>query len=52
MQKLCISLALATFKQALAVEMDRGVMVLTQENFDEEVKNYENLLIEFYAPGW
>ena len=44
--------ALTTFKKALALEVDRGVMVLNEQNFDEEVRNYENLLVEFYSPGW
>lgn len=50
---ICIfAVAISNFKNALAVEMDRGVMVLDESNFDEEVRNYENLLVEFYSPGW
>jgi hypothetical protein len=54
MQKLfsIFAVALISFKQSLAAEMDRGVLVLDKDNFDEEVRNYENLLVEFYAPGW
>lgn len=39
MQKLCsiFFVALTTFKQALASEMDNGVIVLDKHNFDEEV---------------
>lgn len=46
------AVAMSTFKKSLAVEVDRGVMVFNEENFDEEVRNYENLLVEFYSPGW
>lgn len=31
-------------------EMDEGVIVLTDANFDAELVKYEHLLIEFYAP--
>lgn len=33
-----------------AIETDEGVLVLTDENFDEELKKHDNLLVEFYAP--
>lgn len=35
-----------------AIETDEGVLVLTDENFDEELKKHDNLLVEFYAPWW
>ena len=31
---------------------DDGVLVLDDSNFDEEVKKYDYLLVEFYAPWW
>ena len=35
-----------------AAEVDEGVLVLTDANFDEELVKYDNLLVEFYAPWW
>jgi len=37
-------------ERAAAVDMDNGVMVLTDANFDEELAKHELLLVEFYAP--
>eukprot|EP00096_Caligus_rogercresseyi_P004219 TRINITY_DN183_c0_g4_i1.p1 TRINITY_DN183_c0_g4~~TRINITY_DN183_c0_g4_i1.p1 ORF type:complete len:523 (-),score=193.74 TRINITY_DN183_c0_g4_i1:173-1741(-) len=31
-------------------EKDEGIFVLNEKNFDEAVKNFEHLLVEFYAP--
>jgi protein disulfide-isomerase A1 len=35
-----------------AAEVDEGVLVLTDSNFDEELAKYDYLLVEFYAPWW
>jgi len=52
MRKICLlllTLALVSLAKADA-EVDEGVLVLTDANFDEELKKYDNLLVEFYAP--
>ncbi len=54
MRKICLlllSLCLVGLVQS-AAEVDDGVLVLTDANFDEELKNYDHLLVEFYAPWW
>lgn len=43
-------MALFSLESAAAVEMDNGVMVLTDKNFDEELAKQELMLVEFYAP--
>ena len=44
--------ALGFFTQVSAAEWDNGVLVLTDDNFDEELAKYDYLLVEFYAPWW
>jgi hypothetical protein len=31
---------------------DQQVLVLDDRNFEDEIKKYDFLLIEFYAPWW
>jgi hypothetical protein len=34
------------------VELDQGVMVLTDVTFDMALNSHEYMLVEFYAPWW
>lgn len=43
-------IALLAFSAYAEVEKEDGVLVLTDANFDEELKNHERILVEFYAP--
>lgn len=43
-------LAILAFSAYAEVEEDEGVLVLTDANFDEELKNHDKILVEFYAP--
>lgn len=38
------------FPSQTTIVEDRGISVLTNENFDEGLRNNEFLLVEFYAP--
>ena len=49
---LVLALAVALALGVNAAEVDEGVIVLTDANFDEELVKYEYLLVEFYAPWW
>ena len=33
-------------------EYENGVLILTDQNYDDMVAKYDNLLVEFYAPWW
>ena len=52
MKKICLVLLSLTLLAMVsgAPEVEDGVLVLTDSNFDEELKQHENLLVEFYAP--
>ena len=55
MKKIFLVLALTaalSLTGVTAAEVDEGVLVLTDANFDEELVKYDHLLVEFYAPWW
>ncbi len=51
-QVLALTAALALGSVQASAEVDEGVLVLTDANFDEELVKYDYLLVEFYAPWW
>ena len=48
-KKICIFAI--TFISAETVFED-GVVVMTTDNFDEEIMKQDHYLVEFYAPWW
>jgi hypothetical protein len=54
MKKFCILFAIAAFNtlKSFCAEMEDGVMILTDDNFEEELLKNDYLLVEFYAPWW
>ena len=55
MTKIYLVFALAAILAISSVhsaEVEEGVLILTDSNFDEELAKYDFLLVEFYAPWW
>ena len=55
MKKICLVLALSAalaISMVASAEVEDGVIILNDSNFDEELSKHEFLLVEFYAPWW
>ena len=54
MKKICLiaAAALAVLASATEPEVEEGVLVLNEKNFDDAHAKHEYLLVEFYAPWW
>jgi hypothetical protein len=54
MKKICVLFIVAAINafKAWASEIEDGVVVLTDLNFDEQIEKNDNVLVEFYAPWW
>jgi len=50
MRKILLTIAACFAALTTAADMDEGVIVLTDSNFDEEIAKHDSLLVEFYAP--
>ena len=48
--RLLVSAILTSLTLASAITEEKGVLVLTNDNFDEAVSQHEYVLVEFYAP--
>jgi protein disulfide-isomerase A1 len=47
---LCFVFALFAAVNTVDIPNEGGVLVLTEENFDEAIASHDNILVEFYAP--